>query len=190
MQYWKGNPQGRKLFDNLIGQEGMSVEELCNIASDLHSKCEELESVLEVYEDCLGKLEDENKELKEENEKLICKLTGEVVRLKLEPQLKQNKKSIKDAVEVNNLLKKQEETIRELNKYCTACDDTLLTIQELTYKLLTIDFENVESKADYCRLLNELDNKDLSFIHDCIKAINKCDLMKMEELKREYGDIE
>lgn len=70
MQYWKGNPQGRKLFDNLTGQDGMSVEELCNIASDLHSKCEELESVLKVYEDCLGKLEDENKELKEENEQL------------------------------------------------------------------------------------------------------------------------
>ena len=85
-------------------------------------------------------------------------------------------------------LNKQEETIRELNKYCTACDDTLITIQELTYKLLTIDFENAESKADYCILLNELDNKDLSFIHDCIKAINKCDLMKMDELKREYGD--
>lgn len=70
MQYWKGNPQGRKLFDNLTGQDGMSVEELCNIASDLHSKCEELESVLKVYEDCLGKLEDENKELKDENEQL------------------------------------------------------------------------------------------------------------------------
>ena len=70
MQYWKDNPQGRKLFDNLTGQDGMSVEELCNIASDLHSKCEELESVLKVYEDCLGKLEDENKELKDENEQL------------------------------------------------------------------------------------------------------------------------
>lgn len=70
MQYWNGNPQGRKLFDNLTGQDGMSVEELCNIASDLHSKCEELESVLKVYDDCLGKLEDENKELKEENEQL------------------------------------------------------------------------------------------------------------------------
>ena len=61
MQYWKGNPQGRKLFDNLTGQDEMSVEELCNIASDLHSKCEELESVLEVYEDSLNKLEDEKK---------------------------------------------------------------------------------------------------------------------------------
>jgi len=69
MQYWKGNPQGRKLFDNLTGQEGMSVEELCNIASALHSKCEELESVLEVYEDSLNKLEKENKELEEELQK-------------------------------------------------------------------------------------------------------------------------
>ena len=91
---------------------------------------------------------------------------------------------------VCDLLNKQDKTIGELNKYCTACDDTLTTIQELTYKLLTIDFADVESEADYCRLLNELDNKDLSFIHDCIKAINKCDLMKMEELKREYGDSE
>ena len=64
MQYWKGNPQGRKLFDNLTGQDGMSVEELCNIASALHCKCEELKIVLEVYEDSLNKLEKENKELK------------------------------------------------------------------------------------------------------------------------------
>ena len=89
-----------------------------------------------------------------------------------------------------DLLNKQEEQIKELNKYCTACDDTLITIQELTYKLLSVDFAGAKSKADYCRLLNELDNKDLSFIHDCIVAINQCDLMKMEELKREYGDIE
>lgn len=89
-----------------------------------------------------------------------------------------------------DLLNKQEEQIKELNKYCTACDDTLITIQELTYKLLSVDFAGAKSKADYCRLLNELDNKDLSFIHNCIVAINQCDLMKMEELKREYGDIE
>lgn len=69
MQYWKGNPQGRKLFDNLIGQDGMSVEELCDIASALHCKCEELESVNEVYENSLNKLEDENKELKS-----LCKV--------------------------------------------------------------------------------------------------------------------
>jgi DNA anti-recombination protein RmuC len=68
MQYWKGNPQGRKLFDNLTGQDGMSVEELCNIASALHCKCEELKIVLEVYEDSLNKLEKENKELKKENQ--------------------------------------------------------------------------------------------------------------------------
>lgn len=77
MQYWKGNPQGRKLFDNLTGQDGMSVEELCNIASDLHSKCEELESVLEVYEDSLDKLEEENKELKLQNGELLYQI-GEV----------------------------------------------------------------------------------------------------------------
>lgn len=70
MQYWKGLPYGRKLFDNLTGQDGMSVEELCNIASDLYSKCEELESVLKVYKDCLGEFEDENKDYRKENEQL------------------------------------------------------------------------------------------------------------------------
>ena len=83
----------------------------------------------------------------------------------------------------NEQLKQQ---LNELNKYCTACDDTLTTIQELTYKLLTIDFKNTETKADYCHLLNEMDNKDLSFIHDCIKAINKYDLLEMDKLKKEY----
>ena len=83
----------------------------------------------------------------------------------------------------NEQLKKQ---LNELNKYCTACDDTLTTIQELTYKLLIVDFKDTETKADYCHLLNELDNKDLSFIHDCIKAINKCDLMGMTQLIREW----
>jgi len=93
-----------------------------------------------------------------------------------------------EADTVCDLLNEQYKTIKELNKYCTACDDTLTTIQELTYKLLTIDFKNAESKADYCILLNELDNKDLSFIHDCIKAINNCDIIEMENLKREYYD--
>ena len=77
MQYWKGNPQGKKLFDNVTGQEGMSVEELCNIASALHSKCEELESVLEVYEDSLNKLEDENKELKKRDDLVSSELRDE-----------------------------------------------------------------------------------------------------------------
>ena len=95
-----------------------------------------------------------------------------------------------DKREMVYLLNKYEKQLNELNKYCTACDDTLTTIQELTYKLLSVDFAGAESKVDYCRLLNELDNKDLSFIHDCIKAINECDIMKMDELKREYGDCE
>lgn len=87
--------------------------------------------------------------------------------------------------EENKQLKKQ---LKELNKYCTACDDTLTTILELTYKLLTVDFKDTETKADYCHLLNEMNNKDLSFIHDCIKAISKCDIIEMEELKKEYMD--
>lgn len=74
MQYWKGNPQGRELFDNVTGQEGMSVDELCRIASDLYCKCEELKSVNEVYENSLNKLEEENKELQKENEQLKNKI--------------------------------------------------------------------------------------------------------------------
>ena len=31
-----------------------------------------------------------------------------------------------------------------------------------------------------------MDNKDLSFIHDCIIAINKCDIVEMDKLKREF----
>lgn len=71
--------------------------------------------------------------------------------------------------EVYDLLNDKDKKIKELDKYCTACDDTLLTIQELTYKLLTIDFKDIE----------------MSFIYDCIKSINKCDLLEMEKLKRE-----
>ena len=79
-----------------------------------------------------------------------------------------------DTKRIVDLLNKQDKKIKELDKYCTACDDTLLTIQELTYKLLTIDFKDIE----------------MSFIHDCIKSINKCDLLEMEKLKREYGEVE
>lgn len=98
--------------------------------------------------------------------------------------------SMSNAKAICKELNEQDKKIKELDKYCTACDDTLLTIQELTYKLLTIDFKDTETKIDYCHLINELDNKDLSFIHDCIKSINKCDLLEMEKLKREYGDVE
>lgn len=92
---------------------------------------------------------------------------------------------ISEYEDLSYLLNEQNKTIKELDKYCTACDDTLMTIQELTYKLLSVDFAGVKTQADYCKLLHELDHKDLSFIHDCIMAINNCDLMKMEELKRE-----
>lgn len=74
MQYWKGNPQGRQLFDNVTGEENMSVEDLCGIASGLHCKCEELESVLEVTEEVNEQLELQNRELKEDNDIKFWKL--------------------------------------------------------------------------------------------------------------------
>lgn len=87
-------------------------------------------------------------------------------------------------------LNKQEEVIKELNQYSTACDDTLLTIQELTYKIISMDFKDIKTKSDYSHLLNEMDNKDLAFLHDCFKAIRDCDLSRMNELKNEkYGGI-
>lgn len=75
MQYWKNLPNGREIVDNLTGEKGISVDELCRIASALHCKCEELKIVLEVYEDSLNKLEKENKELKQ----LIKKVMDERV---------------------------------------------------------------------------------------------------------------
>ena len=68
MQYWKNLPNGREIVDNLTGEKGISIDELCRIASALHCKCEELESVLEVYEDSLNKLEKENKELRSDRD--------------------------------------------------------------------------------------------------------------------------
>lgn len=70
-------PMREYSFDNLTGQDGMSVEELCNIANVLDSKCEELESILELYDCSLNKLEKENKELKLKNEELLYQI-GEV----------------------------------------------------------------------------------------------------------------
>lgn len=60
---------------------------------------------------------DEIIDLLNEQDEKIRKLTHEVVRLKLEPRLKQDKKSIKDAVEVNNVLKKQDKTIQNQRKH-------------------------------------------------------------------------
>ena len=65
MQYWKNLPNGREIVDNLTGEKGISIDELCRIASELYCNCEELKSVNEVYENSLNKLEEENKELQQ-----------------------------------------------------------------------------------------------------------------------------
>ena len=86
------------------------------------------------------------------------------------------------------LLNKLNHDLKELNSYCTACDDTLLTVQELTYKLLKYDFKDLETDADYCHFINSIDHKDLMFWIECFRAINKCDIMEMEKLKREIKE--
>lgn len=128
-------------------------------------------------------LENEIEQLKEEYTKLKHNhslLHDEC--LEVESERDNLKNEVLALEKENEELKKQ---LNELNKYCTACDDTLVTIQELTHKLLTVDFKDTETKAEYCHLLNEMDYKDLSFIHDCIKAISKCDLEAMTRLMRE-----
>ena len=65
MQYWKNLPNGREIVDNLTGEKGISIDELCRIASELYCNCEELKSVNEVYENSLNKLEEENKDFQQ-----------------------------------------------------------------------------------------------------------------------------
>ena len=57
----------------------------------------------------------------------------------------------------------------ELNKYSTAGDDTITTILELAETVLSYN--------------NNIPN--LEFIFDCFKAIKECDILKMDELKKE-----
>lgn len=73
-----------------------------------------------------------------EQEEEISKLTCEVVRLRLEPQLKQNKKSIKDVVEVNNFLKEQDKTIKELEETIQELDDMNSLIKDEIDKKIAV----------------------------------------------------
>ena len=88
----------------------------------------------------------------------------------------------------NNLCKRLNELFNEneqLKQEVSACYDTLTTIQELCYVVLNHDFRGVESKVDYCHMLNDMDNKDLAFLKECFEAIQNCDLMKMTQLMKE-----
>lgn len=71
------------------------------------------------------------------------------------------------------------------NQEVLACHDTLVTIEALCDAVLNYDFKDVESKADFCHMLNELDNKDLMFFKECFEAIRGNDLMAMHNLTME-----
>ena len=83
------------------------------------------------------------------------------------------------------LLNNQNEDIHRLNQEVLSCHDTLVTIEALCDAVLNYDFKDVEDKADFCHMLNELDNKDLSFFKECFEAIRGNDLKRMVSLTRE-----
>lgn len=58
-------------------------------------------------------------------------------------------------------------------------------IQELCAVILQYDFKDTESKVDFCKMLNEMDNKDLAFFKEVFTAISKLDINSMIKLKRE-----
>ena len=83
------------------------------------------------------------------------------------------------------LLNNQNEDIHRLNQEVLSCHDTLVTIEALCDAVLNYDFKDVTHKADFCHMLNELDNKDLSFFKECFEAIRGNDLKRMVSLTRE-----
>ena len=83
------------------------------------------------------------------------------------------------------LLNNQNEDIHRLNQEVLSCHDTLVTIEALCDAVLNYDFKDVEDKADFCHMLNEMDNKDLSFFKECFEAIRGNDLKRMVSLTRE-----
>ena len=83
------------------------------------------------------------------------------------------------------VLNEQEEQIKKANQEITACHDTLVTIEALCDAVLNHDFKNTESKVDFCKMLNEMDNKDLAFLKECFEAIRDNDLKKMTSLTAE-----
>ena len=58
-QFWKTLPQGQMVVDHLTKRKGFTLQELCDIASDLH--CE-----VEVYKNANWILVNQNKGLKQE----------------------------------------------------------------------------------------------------------------------------
>ena len=90
--------------------------------------------------------------------------------------------------ELVNILNNQLEKIKIYDKELMACYDTLTTIIELCNTVLGYDFKNVNDKADFCHMLNDMDNKDLAFLKECFKAIRNRDLRKMNSLTMEIKE--
>lgn len=66
------------------------------------------------------------------------------------------------------------------------CSIALISIiQELCTAVLQYDFKDTENKVDFCRMLNEMDNKDLAFFKEVFTAIAENDINSMIKLKLE-----
>ena len=93
--------------------------------------------------------------------------------------------------EVVKLLNEQDETLKKQYQEILSCHDMLVTIEALCDAVLNYDFKNVTDKADFCHMLNEMDNKDLMFLKECFEAIRNNDLKQMTSFTVEcMGDVE
>ena len=101
-----------------------------------------------------------------------------------------NDKGLTDK-DIVDLLNEQEETTKKQNQEILSCHDTLVIIEALCDAVLNYNFKDVTDKADFCHMLNEMDNKDLTFLKECFEAIRDNDLKQMTSLTVEcMGDVE
>lgn len=99
--------------------------------------------------------------------------------------------STENDLEANSLcelLNKQNELIKKLDKEILSCHDTLVTIEALCDAVINYDFKDITDKVDFCNMLNEMDNKDLMFLKECFEAIKNNDLKQMTKLTVECTD--
>lgn len=101
--------------------------------------------------------------------------------------------STENDLEANSLcelLNKQNELIKKLDKEILSYHDTLVTIEALCDAVINYDFKDITDKVDFCNMLNEMDNKDLMFFKECFEAIKNNDLKQMTSLTVEcMGDV-
>lgn len=73
-------------------------------------------------------------------------------------------------------LNKQEKTIKELNQYCIACDDTLTTIIELVDELLSMTTINHTLISKALKAIHNVDLKEMNQVKYEILKINRKDI--------------